>query len=82
MSIYNTETKISIYLRELKLSDIDAKYLSWVNDPSVTEYLDIGKKSFKKNDLIKYINESKKIGRYNYAVITNYRQNHIGNGMK
>ena len=32
-----------INLRPLRLSDINKKYLLWVNDPSVTEYLRIGK---------------------------------------
>ena len=34
-----------IYLRPLCLNDVSEKYLSWVNDSYVTEYLEIGKES-------------------------------------
>ena len=69
----------SIYLRRLKISDINNKYLSWVNDPSVTEYLEIGKQHFQYSDLVSYVKDSPKKGRYNYAIITKHSKNHIGN---
>ena len=69
-----------IYLRPLCLSDINKKYLTWVNDPSVTEYLEIGKKRLEHNDLVKYIGDAPKNGRYNYAIITKNSKLHIGNG--
>ena len=40
-----------IYLRPLSLNDITERYLSWVNDPSVTEYLKIGKERLNHSDL-------------------------------
>jgi len=69
-----------IYLRPLKLSDINEKYLLWINDPLVTEYLGIGKKRRVHNDLVRYVEDSQKNGRHNYAIITKNSQQHIGNG--
>jgi ribosomal-protein-alanine N-acetyltransferase len=68
-----------IYLRHLNLSDINQRYLSWVNDPAVTEYLEIGKQRMKHKDLVAYIEDSLKNGRHNYAIITNDSEHHIGN---
>tara|TARA_B100000029_G_scaffold516819_1_gene635204 strand:+ start:16828 stop:17394 length:567 start_codon:yes stop_codon:yes gene_type:complete len=68
-----------IYLRPLCLSDINKKYLSWVNDPSVTEYLKIGKQRLAHSDLVRYVEDSPKKGRHNYAIITKNSQQHIGN---
>ena len=68
-----------IYLRPLCLSDVNNKYLFWVNDPSVTEHLEIGKQRLKHDDLVRYIEDSPKKGRFNYAIITLNSQKHIGN---
>ena len=68
-----------IYLRPLCLNDINERYLSWVNDPSVTEYLKIGSQRLVHSDLKKYVEDSPKKGRHNYAVITKNTQQHIGN---
>ena len=68
-----------IYLRPLSLSDVNEKYLSWVNDPSVTEYLKIGKQRLNRSDLVKYIEDSPNKGRHNYAIITKNSHKHIGN---
>ena len=68
-----------IYLRPLCLNDISKKYLSWVNDPIVTEFLLLNKKRLKRSDLIKFVKDSPKEGRHNYAIITKSSQQHIGN---
>ena len=68
-----------IYLRSLCLSDVNKKYLFWVNDPSITEFLRVGKQRLVRNDLVRYIEDSPKKGRHNYAVITKNSQQHIGN---
>lgn len=68
-----------IYLRSLCLSDVNKKYLFWVNDPSITEFLRIGKQRLVRNDLVRYIEDSPKKGRHNYAIITKNSQQHIGN---
>ena len=69
-----------IYLRRLNLRDISQRYLSWVNDPAVTEYLEIGKQRIKHSDLVTYIQSAHENGRHNYAVITKRSKRHIGNG--
>ncbi len=69
-----------IYLRPLSTSDINEKYLFWVNDPAVTEYLEIGSQRLTSNDLIKYVEESPEKGRHNYAIVTKTSRQHIGNG--
>ena len=68
-----------IYLRPLCLSDVNEKYLSWVNDPVVTENLNIGLNRLTHTDLVKYVEDSPKEGRHNYAIITEHSQQHIGN---
>ena len=69
-----------IYLRPLSLRDINEKYLFWVNDKSITEYLEIGKKQLTRDDLIKYVKDSPNNGRFNYAIVTKNSKKHIGNG--
>lgn len=70
----------NIYLRPLCLDDVNKRYLNWVNDPSVTEFLEIGQHRLSQGDLVKYIKDSPKKGRYNYAIITKNSEKHIGNG--
>mgnify|MGYP000397768991 FL=1 len=69
--------KEKIYLRPLCLNDVNEKYLSWVNDLSVTEYLEIGKERLSHNDLVRYVEDSPKKGRHNYAIITKNSITHI-----
>jgi len=68
-----------IYLRPFSLSDISEKYLSWVNDPIVTQYLGWAKQPLEYDDLVRFVEDSPKNGRHNYAIITKYSKNHIGN---
>ena len=68
-----------IYLRPLSLKDITEKYLFWVNSPSITEYLEIKGHRLSYNDLVKYVKDSPKNGRDNYAIITKDSELHIGN---
>ena len=68
-----------IYLRPLNLNDINERYLSWVNDPSVTEFLKIGRHRLSHSDLVRYVKDSPKRGRLNYAIITKNSKKHIGN---
>ena len=68
-----------IYLRPFSLNDIGERYLSWVNDPIVTKYLGWAKQRLKYEDLVRFVNESPKNGRENYAIITELSKNHIGN---
>ena len=69
-----------IFLEILSLGHISSNYLEWVNDPILTEYLEIGAMKLTKNDLENYILNSPKEGRKNYAITTTESKNHIGNG--
>ena len=69
----------TIYLRQLCLNDVNEKYLSWVNDPLITEHLEIGKEYLKYDDLARYVENTPKRGRHNYAIITKNSEHHIGN---
>lgn len=68
-----------IYLKKLTLKDISKKYLYWVNNPEITKYLELGNKRLVYSDLEKYIKDSPKQGRHNFAVITDKTKKHIGN---
>ena len=61
------------------MNDINEKYLFWVNNPTVTEYLEIGEKHLEYEDLVEYVESSPKKGRYNFAVMTKDTDLHIGN---
>ena len=47
----------NFYLRSLRLSDINNKYLSWINDKKINQYLYNPEQKYSKNDLIKYFKE-------------------------
>ena len=68
-----------IYLKKLSLDDISKKYLLWVNNPIITQYLELGKKRLGYSDLEKFIKDSPKQGRLNFAIITYETKQHIGN---
>jgi RimJ/RimL family protein N-acetyltransferase len=68
-----------IILTPLTERFINQKYLSWVNDPEVTEFLEIGSATYELEDLFSYINESKNSGRLNFAIIAADINLHIGN---
>ena len=58
---------------------VNQKYLSWVNDPEVTEFLEIGDEKYNLEDLLAYVRDSQLSGRLNYAIITEETNQHIGN---
>lgn len=69
----------NIYLRILKLSDINNKYLSWINDKKVNQYLLDPKVKYKRNDLIKYYKEIDYNKKMIFAIIYKKNNKHIGN---
>ena len=48
-----------IILRELTLEDVTDRYVCWMNDPEITQYLESRFRSFSGEDLIGYIREKK-----------------------
>ena len=43
------------YLRTLTVNDVSEKYLKWVNDPEVTQYLEIRYNSYTMEKLCEYV---------------------------
>jgi|HubBroStandDraft_6_1064221.scaffolds.fasta_scaffold141215_3 ribosomal-protein-alanine N-acetyltransferase len=46
-----------VYLRPLERDDLNARYLSWLNDPEVTRYLEVGTFPTTNRDLEKFYDE-------------------------
>ena len=69
----------NFYLRILKMSDLNKKYLSWLNDKEITQYLENPKEKYTKKDLLNYykqINYKKKLI---FAIIDKKNNKHVGN---
>lgn len=69
-----------IYLRPLERDDLNARYLSWLNDPEVTRYLEVGTFPTTVRDLEKFYDEV--TGSRNQvilAVVDKKSGQHIGN---
>ena len=69
----------NFYLRNLKFSDINKKYLSWLNDKAITQYLYKPKDKYSKKDLIKYYKEINYNKKMIFAIIDKKNNKHIGN---
>ena len=69
----------NFYLRVLNLKDVNKKYLSWLNDKKVTQYLENPKKKYTKKDLIKYVKEINFNKKMLFAVIDKKNEKHVGN---
>jgi [ribosomal protein S5]-alanine N-acetyltransferase len=69
-----------VYLRPLERDDLNARYLSWLNDPEVTRYLEVGTFPTTVRDLEKFYDEV--TGSRNQvilAVVDKKSAQHIGN---
>ena len=74
--------KKNIFLKELKRKDVTNKYVQWMNDQKVMEYSDQRLRKHTINDIIKYVNDSKKSKEeFLYGIyLKNYKNGeHIGN---
>lgn len=69
----------NFYLRVLNLKDVNKKYLSWLNDKKVTQYLENPKKKYTKKDLIKYVKEINFNKKMIFAIIDKKNDKHVGN---
>jgi len=45
----------SIYLREVRLSDVNGDYYNWMNDPEITQYLESRFIPYSMNSLEEYV---------------------------
>ena len=69
-----------IYLRPMRTSDINQRYLSWLNDTEVTRYVDAGFFPVTKRDLYEYYRKIKSSKTdIMFAIVENKHRKHIGN---
>lgn len=69
-----------LYLREVRISDVNENYYRWMNDPEVTQYLESRFYPNSIEKLIEYVKE--KIGDHNnifLAIVLKENDQHIGN---
>lgn len=69
-----------IFLRTIKESDINRKYLKWMHDQQVNQYLEIRFEKWSKSKIKKYIKDIKNNPAYLFlAIIFKEGDKHIGN---
>ncbi len=69
-----------IYLRNIKVSDVNKVYLSWMNDQKTTQYLESRFQKWTTKKLKEYIKEVNKNPDYVFLAIVLIKNNkHIGN---
>lgn len=69
-----------VYLRPLLKSDINLTYLSWINDPEVTKYMETGRFPVTMEQLEKYYEKmTNSPNHVIFAVIETETDKHIGN---
>lgn len=69
-----------IYLRKIKLSDVDDRYCKWMNNPKVNQYLESRFQKWTVRNLKGYVREIKNNPDYLFlAIIEKKESKHIGN---
>jgi len=69
-----------LYLRPLETSDIGEEYLTWLNNPAVTRYLEAGKSAVRLDDLQKYFQRFQdSTTDFIFAIVDKESSKHIGN---
>jgi len=69
----------NFYLRILKMSDLNKKYLSWLNDKEITQYLENPKEKYTKKDLLNYYKQKNYKKKLIFAIIDKKNNKHVGN---
>jgi RimJ/RimL family protein N-acetyltransferase len=69
-----------VYLRPLEKSDINKRYLAWINDSEIGKFLEVNLFPTTKNELLDYYKQIKR-NRTNliFAIVTKDKNRHIGN---
>ncbi len=73
-------SSVRLYLRELRLSDVNDNYYRWMNDPEVTQYLESRFNTHSKESLHEYVKG--KLSNTNeifLAIMNKEEDRHIGN---
>jgi RimJ/RimL family protein N-acetyltransferase len=69
-----------IFLRRIRLSDVNQNYLSWMNDPETTQFLECRFTKWTKKKLKNYLKEiNKDRDCLFFAIVLNKSNKHIGN---
>lgn len=69
-----------VFLRRLERSDVGQAYLSWLNDPEVTRYLETGREPVSEDDIHRYLRRfDGSAGDFIYAIVDRATGRHIGN---
>jgi RimJ/RimL family protein N-acetyltransferase len=69
-----------IYLREIRISDVNETYCKWMNDPEITAYLESRFQSYCIEDLKKYVeNKINSSNNVFLAIVLKKDKRHIGN---
>ena len=69
-----------VVMKPISHNEINSRYISWLNDPQVTEFLDAGFMRHSKRDVLNYINAlRKKEGCELFAIFSKNKSVHIGN---
>ena len=69
----------NFYLRVLQLKDINKRYLSWMNNKEVNQYLASPKTKYSRKDLLDYFNKIHFNKKIVFAIIDNKNKKHVGN---
>jgi len=70
----------SIYLREVRLSDVNGDYYNWMNDPEITQYLESRFIPYSMNSLEEYVGGKRGSNDEIFlAVVRKENDKHIGN---
>ena len=69
----------NFHLRVLQLKDINKRYLSWMNDKEVNQYLASPKTKYSRKDLLDYFNKIHFNKKIVFAIIDNKNKKHVGN---
>jgi|SRR6266568_4012311 len=69
-----------IVLRPVRRDDVDGPYLTWMNDPEVTKYLESRFTHYTRDDLARYVDDAlRQGGVYFFAIVLKDGNRHIGN---
>jgi [ribosomal protein S5]-alanine N-acetyltransferase len=61
----------SIVMRPIEITDIGEEYVSWLNDPDINEFLEVGKqKKQTAKDIIEYVNNRRAEGTEVFGILT------------
>ena len=68
-----------IFLKKLKLSDVNQKYVLWLKDPKITQYTDQYDQNHSISSVKKYLSNSLKRKDIIYGIFLKKNKEHIGN---